>query len=66
MIARLLGAFPLLLLAAPASADHGGPLASAPMSPIAVALLAGGLAFVTVLLLVVIVRLLARPARRRE
>ena len=64
MIARLLGALPLLLLAAPASADHGGPLASAPMSPIAVALLAGGLAFVTVLLLVVIVRLLTRPARR--
>jgi hypothetical protein len=54
------------LLAAPASADHGGPLASAPLSPITVALLAGGLAFVTVLLLVVIVRLLARPARRPE
>jgi hypothetical protein len=64
MIARLLGTLPLLLLAAPASADHGGPLASAPMSPIAVALLAGGLAFVTVLLLVVIVRVLTRPARR--
>lgn len=64
MTARLLCALPLLLLAAPASADHGGPLASAPMSPIAVALLAGGLAFVAVLLLVVIVRLLARPARR--
>jgi len=54
------------LLAAPASADHGGPLASAPISPIAVALLAGGLVFVTVLLLVVIVRLLARSARRPE
>ena len=64
MIARLLGALPLLSLAASASADHGGPLASAPISPIAVALLAGGLAFVTVLLLVVIVRLLTRPARR--
>jgi len=64
MTARLLRALPLLVLAAPASADHGGPLASAPMSPIAVALLAGGLAFVTVLLLVVIVRLLTRPARR--
>jgi len=36
------------------------------MNPIAVALAAGGLAFVAVLLLVVIVRLLARPARRRE
>jgi hypothetical protein len=66
MASRLLSALPLLLLAAPALADHGGPLASAPMSPITVALLAGGLAFVTVLLLVVIVRLLARPARRPE
>ena len=64
MTARLLRALPLPLLAAPASADHGGPLASAPMSPITVALLAGGLAFVTVLLLVVIVRVLTRPARR--
>jgi hypothetical protein len=36
------------------------------MSPITVALAAGGLAFVAVLLLVVIVRLLARPARRPE
>ncbi len=66
MISRLLRALPLVLLAAPASADHGGPLASVPMSPIAVALAAGGLAFVAVLLLVVIVRLLARPARRPE
>jgi hypothetical protein len=54
------------LLAAPASADHGGPLASVPMSPIAAALLAGGLAFAAVLLLIVIARLLARPARRSE
>lgn len=66
MASRLLHALPLLALAAPAWADHGGPLASAPMSPITVALLAGGLAFVTVLLLVVIVRLLARSARRPE
>lgn len=66
MATRLLRALPLLLLAAPASADHGGPLASAPMSPITVALLAGALAFVTVLLLVVIIRILARPASRPE
>jgi len=66
MASRLLRALPLLLLGGPASADHGGPLASAPMSPIIVALLAGGLVFVTVLLLVVIVRLLVRPARRPE
>jgi len=36
------------------------------MRPIAVALAAGGPAFVAVLLPVAIVRLLARPARRRE
>jgi hypothetical protein len=66
MASRLLRALPLLLLAAPASADHGGPLASAPLSPITVAVLAGGLAFVTVLLLVVLVRLLARPERKPE
>jgi hypothetical protein len=63
---RLLHALPLFLLAVPAEADHGGPLASAPMSPLAVALLAGGLAFVAVLLLAVIVRLIARPRRGGE
>jgi len=66
MVSRLLRALPLLLLAAPATADHGGPLASAPMSPAAVALLAGALAFVTVLLLVVIWRLIARSGRDTE
>lgn len=66
MASRLLRALPLLVLAAPAAADHGGPLAPVPMSPITAALVAGGLAFVTVLLLVVIVRLLARPPRRPE
>lgn len=66
MTSRLLHALPLLLLAAPARADHDGPLASAPMSPIVAALVAGGLAFVAVVLMVVIVRLLARPARRSE
>jgi hypothetical protein len=65
-IFRLLLALPLFLLAVPARADHGGPLASAPMSPLAVALLAGGLAFVAVLLLVAIVRLIARPRRGGE
>ena len=63
---RLLLALPLSLLTVPARADHSGPLASAPMSPLAVALLAGGLAFVTVLLLVAIVRLIARPRRGGE
>jgi hypothetical protein len=36
------------------------------MSPLAVALLAGGLAFVAVLLLAVIVRLIARSRRAGE
>ena len=58
--------FRVLGLEAPAWADHGGPLASAPMSPVATALLAGGLAFVTVLLIVVIWRLIARPGRDTE
>lgn len=66
MAPRLLPALALLLLAGPASADHGGPLASAAMSPVTVAVLAGTLAFVAVVLLVVVVRLLARPSRRSE
>ena len=66
MASRLLRAFLLLLIAAPAWADHGGPLVAARMSPVAVALLAAGLAFVTVLLLVIIWRLLARPGRGAE
>ena len=47
----------LAIAATPAAADHGGPLASAPMSPLATALIAGALAFVGVLLLAVIWRL---------
>ena len=52
------------MLAAPARADHSGLLASAPLSPLAVALLAAGLGGVAVLLLAVIVRLLARGQGR--
>ena len=63
MTARLFRPLPVLLGAAPAWADHGGPLASAPMSPLVVALIAGSLAFVSVFLLVAIVRLIARPGR---
>ena len=43
---RYLRVLPLLSLAAPVPADHGGSLASAPMSPSVVAVAAGGLAFV--------------------
>lgn len=56
----------VLLLAPPARADHGGPLASAPMSPLVTALLAGGLAFVAVLLLALIWRLMTGSGRDRE
>ena len=49
----------LVLLARPAWADHGGPLASAPMSPLTTALIAGSLAFMAVLLLALIWRLLS-------
>lgn len=55
-----------LLLPAPAWADHGGPLASAPMSPLVTALIAGGLAFVAVLLLALIWRLMTGPGRDGE
>jgi uncharacterized membrane protein len=57
---------PFLLLGGPARADHGGPLASAPMSPLVTALLAGGLAFVTVLLLGLIWRLMTGSRRDTE
>ena len=57
---------PSILLAGPARADHGGPLASAPMSPLVTALLAGGLAFVAVLLLALIWRLMTGPRRDAE
>jgi hypothetical protein len=68
MTARLFRALwiPSLLLAVPARADHGGPLASAPMSPLVTALLAGGLAFVAVLLLALIWRLITGSGRGAE
>jgi len=63
---RILAVLPFFALAAPAWADHGGPLASAPLRPLTVALIAGGLTFVAVLLLVVIVRLITRQGRGGE
>ena len=57
---------PFVILGGPAWADHGGPLASAPMSPLVTALLAGGLAFVAVLLLALIWRLIAGSRRDTE
>jgi len=55
-----------LLLPALAWADHGGPLASAPMSPFVTALVAGGLAFVAVLLFALIWRLMTGRGRDAE
>jgi len=55
-----------VLLGGPAWADHGGPLASAPMSPLVTALLAGSLAFVAVLLLGIIWRLMIGSRRDDE
>ena len=62
----LASAVPVLLRAAPAHADHGGPLASAPMSPLVTALIAGGLAFVAVLLLALIWRVMTGSRRDAE
>jgi hypothetical protein len=62
----LASAIPVLLRATRAHADHGGPLASAPMSPLVTALIAGGLAFVAVLLLALIWRLMTGSRRDAE
>ena len=68
MTGRLFGALWILslLLPARAGADHGGPLASAPMSPFVTALIAGALAFLAVLLLALIWRLMAGRGRDGE
>lgn len=54
----------VLLLPGPAGADHPGALHAAPMSPVTVALLAGGLALVVGLLVVALVMLLPRREPR--
>ena len=48
------------LLAGAAAADHPAPLRSAEMSPLTLALLSGGLALATALVVLVIVMLLTR------
>ncbi len=62
----LASAIPVLLRATPARANHGGPLASAPLSALATALIAGGLAFVAVLLLALVWRLMTGSGRDPE
>ncbi len=45
-----------------AAADHGGPLRAAPMNPLVLALLAGGLTLLAGILVVVIITRLRGPA----
>jgi hypothetical protein len=54
------------LVPASAWADHGGPLRAAPMSPLMVGVVAGALALVCGLLIVIIVMLLIRRSSPSE
>ena len=49
-----------LAVAGPAAADHPGPLYQATMGPLVVGILSAGLALAAALLVLVVVRLLAR------
>ncbi|HEY7541681.1 MAG TPA: hypothetical protein VIF11_16160 [Methylomirabilota bacterium] len=49
-----------LLAAAPAAADHGGPLRDAPMSPLTAAMLFAGLALLVGAILIVVIRVLTK------
>jgi hypothetical protein len=59
--AALIVALPLV-----AAADHGGPLRAAPMSPLVLALLAGGLTLLAGILVVVIITRRRGPAEEDE
>lgn len=61
-----LGLAAFMIAAAPATADHPGPLRETEMSPLAVGLLSGGLALAAALLLLVIVMLLRRKEPSSE
>jgi hypothetical protein len=54
------------LAPAPARADHGGPLRDAPMSPLMVGLLSGGLALLAIALIAVIAVAFSRRARSSD
>lgn len=62
MIASILRFAPLasLLAAAPAAADHGGPLRDAPMSPLTAAMLFAGLALLVGAVVIVVIRVLTK------
>ena len=49
-----------LLAAAPAAADHGGPLRDAPMSPLTAAMLFAGLALLVGAVVIVVIRVLTK------
>lgn len=49
-----------LVAAAPAAADHGGPLRSAPMSPLTAALLFAGLTLLVGAVVIAVVRVLTK------
>lgn len=54
------------LAATQASADHPGPLRIEGMSPLATALVTGGLAFLVALVVVVVIMVLTRPGPDRK
>jgi hypothetical protein len=49
-----------LIAAAPALGDHGNPLRSAPMSPVAAALLFAGLTLLVGAVVIVVIRILTK------
>ncbi|PYN34210.1 MAG: hypothetical protein DME01_16245 [Candidatus Rokuibacteriota bacterium] len=55
-----LAALASLVAAAPAAADHGGPLRNAPMSPLTAAVLFAGLALLVGAVVIVVVRVLTK------
>jgi hypothetical protein len=56
----------VLAAATPAFADHPGPFRVEGLSPLATALLTGGLAFLLALVVVVLVMVLTRPSADRS
>jgi hypothetical protein len=50
----------ILVVVAPAAADHGGALRSAPMSPLTAAILFAGLALLVGAVVIVVVKLLSK------
>jgi hypothetical protein len=64
--ALLSALFATLVATAPAAADHGGPLRSAPMSPLTAAILFAGLALLVGAVVIVVVRVLTNDRSASE